>query len=331
MILRNREGTKKMTSKIDFKNFKNGDNVIITILDEGKEKTLFGKITNISLSKRFICFENDDSEYEFKFSEIRTMTQNVNKNQVTGLNCNTFIQYIKSFFYWKGCITRKELLTKSLILFIFSMILPFLIVSILEMVILIKARYLAYMATLSVLGAELIFMYGTSCLLKQCRNDFSKARCVLGTFLALFFSGFFSIILEEIFLSVFDYLTTIASFFSILVRYCIFALTLYYFSKLKSKTKILLVDKSRLLKECQIGFSWTTLFFGPFVPLTRGDLKWFFIMLIFAITIVGWIAMFVFCFKYNKLYIKDCLEKGYKPYDKQAVDILKDMGIYYAK
>lgn len=66
------------------------------------------------------------------------------------------------------------------------------------------------------------------------------------------------------------------------------------------------------------GFSWTTFFFGFFVPLLRGDIKWFFIMLITnlivaAITygvglIVTWV---VFAAIYNKQYINDCGKKGY--------------------
>jgi len=69
---------------------------------------------------------------------------------------------------------------------------------------------------------------------------------------------------------------------------------------------------------CKKGFSWTTLFFGALVPLFRGDLKWFFIMLITnlivaALTfgfglIVTWV---VFAFIYNNRYIRDLGKKGY--------------------
>ncbi len=38
-------------------------------------------------------------------------------------------------------------------------------------------------------------------------------------------------------------------------------------------------------KESYVGFSWTTFFFGPFVPLFRGDFKWFFIMLVGLLTL----------------------------------------------
>lgn len=34
------------------------------------------------------------------------------------------------------------------------------------------------------------------------------------------------------------------------------------------------------VKQVKVGFSWTTFFFGFFVPLFRGDIKWFLIMLL---------------------------------------------------
>ena len=65
------------------------------------------------------------------------------------------------------------------------------------------------------------------------------------------------------------------------------------------------------IKIVQDGFSWPTLFFGIFVPLCRGDWKWFLIMLIANIFTYG-LASIVFAFIYNKIYINDLLEKGYK-------------------
>ena len=68
------------------------------------------------------------------------------------------------------------------------------------------------------------------------------------------------------------------------------------------------IGQVKIVKE---GFSWTILFFGIFVPLYRGDWKWFLIILIANIFTYGW-ASVVFAFIYNKIYINDLLEKGYK-------------------
>ena len=68
------------------------------------------------------------------------------------------------------------------------------------------------------------------------------------------------------------------------------------------------IGQVKIVKE---GFSWTMLFFGIFVPLYRGDWKWFLIILIANIFTYGWSSV-VFAFIYNKIYINDLLEKGYK-------------------
>ena len=73
-----------------------------------------------------------------------------------------------------------------------------------------------------------------------------------------------------------------------------------------------LISNTGVIKNVKIGFSWTTLFFGGFVPLVRGDLKWFVIMWISAALTLG-IAWIIWPFFYNKIYIKDLIEKGYRP------------------
>lgn len=67
------------------------------------------------------------------------------------------------------------------------------------------------------------------------------------------------------------------------------------------------------------GFSWTTLFFSFFVPLIRGDWKWFWIMLIvngaLAFTTLGignLIAWPVFAAIYNRKYYDDLYNKGFR-------------------
>ena len=68
------------------------------------------------------------------------------------------------------------------------------------------------------------------------------------------------------------------------------------------------IGQVKVVKE---GFSWTTLFFGAFVPMCRGDWKWFLIMLIANCCTCG-LAVLVFAFVYNKIYIEELLEKGYR-------------------
>ena len=64
-------------------------------------------------------------------------------------------------------------------------------------------------------------------------------------------------------------------------------------------------------REAPEGFSWTTLFFGFFPALFRGDWKWAVIMALCSIVTVGF-SQLIFCFFYNSLYTKDLLNNGYK-------------------
>lgn len=101
--------------------------------------------------------------------------------------------------------------------------------------------------------------------------------------------------------------------------------------------KITLKHDSGITKEVKKGFSWTVFFFGAFVPLVRGDIKWAAIMFLLAAgigaftfgigaTIVG----IVFSFMYNKIYTKELVEKGYKPVDGFAHQTLQEYGIHVA-
>lgn len=75
-------------------------------------------------------------------------------------------------------------------------------------------------------------------------------------------------------------------------------------------SKVTLINEQGVTKEVKKGFSWTMLFFGAFVPLVRGDIKWCLITLIGAI-LTGGLLWFIFPFFYNKLYIQDLQNKGY--------------------
>lgn len=65
------------------------------------------------------------------------------------------------------------------------------------------------------------------------------------------------------------------------------------------------------MREAPVGFSWTTLFFGPFPMLFRGNWKWFAIIFILALLTWG-LSNLVFMFIANKLYIKDLVNDGFK-------------------
>ncbi|OGV75641.1 MAG: hypothetical protein A3I83_09490 [Methylotenera sp. RIFCSPLOWO2_02_FULL_45_14] len=65
------------------------------------------------------------------------------------------------------------------------------------------------------------------------------------------------------------------------------------------------------IKEASVGFSWTTLLFGPFPMLFRGNWKWFAIILILALITFG-LTNLIFMFIINKLYIKDLIGDGFK-------------------
>ena len=83
--------------------------------------------------------------------------------------------------------------------------------------------------------------------------------------------------------------------------------------------KIRVKNDIRRTKEIKIGFSWTMFFFGIFVPLFRGDWKWFLIILLTEVLlgmvsggIITLLLMIAFPFFYNKLYARDLYEKGYR-------------------
>lgn len=66
------------------------------------------------------------------------------------------------------------------------------------------------------------------------------------------------------------------------------------------------------MKSAPIGFSWTVLFFGFFVPLLRGDIKWAALMFAAAI-ISGGLANIAFAFAYNALYRDELVQRGFRP------------------
>lgn len=101
--------------------------------------------------------------------------------------------------------------------------------------------------------------------------------------------------------------------------------------------KITLKNPAGLTKSVKVGFSWTTFFFGFLPALFRGDLKWAIIMFIieavlgsFTLGIGSFITGLVFSFVYNKIYIKEMIEKGYAPANEEARMTLEEKQILVA-
>lgn len=122
-----------------------------------------------------------------------------------------------------------------------------------------------------------------------------------------------------------------------------------------------LINDAGLMKQAPVGFSWTMLLFGPFVPLFRGDLKWTILhsltLLLTALLTLLFFGPFdplfrivpqwsildllnqlffdigltlfwiVLPFIYNKRYIINLLERGYKPADEESRVALVNKGI----
>ena len=70
-----------------------------------------------------------------------------------------------------------------------------------------------------------------------------------------------------------------------------------------------------------VGFSWTYLFFGFFVPLFRGELSVAALHCLFSMLTFGIWQLFA-CFLYNKQYMVRMIEKGYVLADNEDVNRL---------
>lgn len=87
---------------------------------------------------------------------------------------------------------------------------------------------------------------------------------------------------------------------------------------------------TKQIKQVKVGFSWTTLFFGFFPALFRGDWKWALIMLGAALITFG-LSPLVFMFIYNKLYINDLLAAGFVPADATSETVLASKGFIFGQ
>lgn len=64
-------------------------------------------------------------------------------------------------------------------------------------------------------------------------------------------------------------------------------------------------------RDIPTGFSFTTLFFGPFPMLFRGEIGYFFLVGILAI-LTGWLSSIFFAFVINGMCKRKLLEKGFR-------------------
>lgn len=75
--------------------------------------------------------------------------------------------------------------------------------------------------------------------------------------------------------------------------------------------KILYRHPNGIEKRVKSGFSWTLLFFGVFVPLYRGDLKYALKYMFLGFLTFGIYTFLIAPFTYNKIYSEYLKEKGY--------------------
>ncbi len=83
-----------------------------------------------------------------------------------------------------------------------------------------------------------------------------------------------------------------------------------------------------VIKTSPTGYSWTTLFFGFFPAMFRGDLKGALIGFIGG-CFGAWIFFAIFAAFYNKLYIKDLMEKRFTYANEETRQYLIENGIIH--
>jgi hypothetical protein len=89
---------------------------------------------------------------------------------------------------------------------------------------------------------------------------------------------------------------------------------------------IQLKNQNGLIENVPTGFSWTTFFFGFFVPLFRGQMGYAAIVAVASIMTFGF-APIVFAFIINKHHAKNLIQKGYVPHSEMDRAYLVANGI----
>lgn len=87
------------------------------------------------------------------------------------------------------------------------------------------------------------------------------------------------------------------------------------------------LKKGNLAKKGLVGFSWTTLFFGFFVPIFRGDFTWAIIMVVLEAITCGASNIVMAFFYNNKIYTAKLLENDWEPADEYSKKILIEKGM----
>lgn len=94
--------------------------------------------------------------------------------------------------------------------------------------------------------------------------------------------------------------------------------------------KIQLKNKyTQRVKEAPVGYSWTLLVFGAFVPLFRKDWLSTIVLMVLNLTvvclggyIVEWVIDALFAALYNKYYINKMLASGWEPLNESSQDAI---------
>ena len=111
-------------------------------------------------------------------------------------------------------------------------------------------------------------------------------------------------------------------FLAILAIFFVIPIVLHY----RQERIILEHGTLNTTKEVPFLFSWTSVIFGFWVPLLRGDFKWFFIYLIVGLLTYS-LGVIVLAFFYNKIYINNLIEKGHKPANSKSKELLLSKNI----
>ncbi len=88
-----------------------------------------------------------------------------------------------------------------------------------------------------------------------------------------------------------------------------------------AETVMLKHTRTGIVKKGFYGFSWTTLFFGGFPALFRGDILMGLIVMVINFCTFGFAGL-IWAFFYNKTYTHKLLENGYELADSEAKNAL---------